>query len=154
MVQIIILLITISLAIWYLNTLANTLKAINIKNRKITPMDVWMLMIPFFNYYYYFVVTKRLSQSIENELKSHSIPTHKPLYDFGIVTAAAFSINGITSILTRFSLFPEVMSLGISLVAITIWIIYWVQVAGFKKQLLLLPELEAHNDTVEETSVI
>lgn len=155
MIQILILLITIGLAIWYLNTLANTLKTINIMNREISPMDVWNLMIPFYNYYYYFVVMKRLSKSIENELNAHAIPTHKPLYGFGIVTAVAFVVNAVTGILVRFSLFPVLIAFGISIVAITIWIIYWGQVVSFKKRLMQLPQLETTNpNTEEETSTI
>ena len=111
--------------ILYLLTLQNTLKAISPQNRKMQPGQVWLLLIPLFNYIWNFIVVSRISESIAAEYSSRNIQFEpKPTYNIGI----AFSILICCGIIPIINIFT-----GIA--AIICWIIYWVQVSNHKGKL-------------------
>jgi hypothetical protein len=94
-------LIAIGIAIAFLLNLQNTLKAAAPENRKLPPVNVWLLLIPYFNNIYFFIVTKRISETIEAEYhsKGHVPETPQPTYKVGM----AFSILNLISTLISLS---------------------------------------------------
>lgn len=147
-----IIIIGFLIAILYLQTLADTLRFIAPENQKIDPVKIWWLLIPIFNYYWNFVVADKLSQSIKAEYTQRNIPSEeRPTYTFGLLTAIASNISVIFSIINILQL--DIIYNGlyiairgfISLASITIWIVYWIQVAQHKKTIKNLKEHTQNN---------
>lgn len=59
----------------FLNSIANIIKRIQIENRAMTPMDVWYMIVPIYNYYYYYVLINKVYQSLKQEYESRHIKT-------------------------------------------------------------------------------
>ena len=53
--------------IFFLVTQQNTLEAIQPENRTISPGEVWLQLIPLFNFVWCFIVVNRVSESINRE---------------------------------------------------------------------------------------
>jgi hypothetical protein len=121
--------IILTICILYLLTLQNTLKAISPQNRKMEPGMVWLLLIPLFNIVWQFIVVNRLSVSIESEYTSRGLTCKsRPTYNIGL----AFSIlSCINLVLYRSTALGSIVSLAV----VVCWIIYWVQVNDYKKEL-------------------
>ena len=152
---IIILLASFIILVLFLLTLQNTLKVIAPQNRQMRPGQVWLLLIPFFNFIWSFVTVKDISASIGQEYISRKAPiTNKPTYAIGIIMCTLnccyFAASSFIFIITFFlniggpiiSLISVLISLS-AFALITVWIIYWVKVNEYKnKILLLLPSTE------------
>lgn len=155
--------------ILYLLNLQNTLKAAAPEHRKMPPVNVWLLLIPFFSTYYMFVVAKRISETIKAEYASKGqVPDNpKPTYNVGMAMAIGSAISMLISIFTFKDSYSETMaiisasssgnveemmavqnasggalsSLGsfIGFVVFILWIVYWVQTATYKNKMKNLP---------------
>ncbi len=121
------LLITIVVAIvvnvLYLLNLQNTLKAVTDKNRKMPPVNVWLLLIPIFSNIYMFFVVNWIGESLRAEFDDRGIQCSekKPGYGVGL----AMAICSIASILISFA--------GIA--SFVLFIIYWVKTHNWKIEL-------------------
>jgi hypothetical protein len=74
--------------IFYLLTLSNTLKQLQVRNQKIPPGNVWLLFIPVFNLIWHFIVVIRISESLEAEYRDKNISiSNRPTYSIGIHSA-------------------------------------------------------------------
>ena len=103
--SILFLAIFLALAILYLLTISNTLKEIDWENRVIEPGSVWNMLIPLYNYYYYFGLVKDISISIENEYKIRNIPiSTNPTKTVGTITASLTVAVVILNILSKLGL--------------------------------------------------
>ena len=109
--------------IFFLITLQNTLKAISPENRKMVPVNVWLMMIPFFNFIWQFVLVKKVSQSISAECVSLNIPVKEnmPTYNLGVGWSICYLVM----------LVPGIKGLA-AIASLIIWILYWVKVNQFK----------------------
>lgn len=159
------------IAILYLLNLQNTLKAASPENRKMPPVNVWLLLIPLFNFYWMFVVVKRISETIaaEYESKGQALSNAKPTYSVGMAMAVLTVINAVISLITT----PERMKqtqatmdamqgtfveqqssplqmVGglIGLVAFVLWIVHWVQTASYKNKMKMLPNNKANDSQI------
>lgn len=112
--------------IFYLLTLQNTLKAVSPSNQKMPPGQVWLLLIPLFGIVWHFIIVQRMAESIKAELdmRGQAAREDKPAYSVGL----AMCICQCCSII------PFLGWLA-SLAYIVLWIIYWVRVAEYKRQL-------------------
>ncbi|MNS72700.1 hypothetical protein D3C72_1061200 [compost metagenome] len=139
-------------------------------NRKMKPGYVWLLLIPLFKVYWMFVVAKRISETIEAEYsaKGQPLPTAKPTYTVGFVMA----ILGVISALLSIKSMPEqinqiqrmldgvveqaptaggplsVIAFIISLASFVLWIVYWVQTAGYKNKMKMLPNNKGNDSQI------
>lgn len=112
--------------IFFILTLQNTLKAISHENRKMSPGQVWLLLIPVFHYVWNFIVVTRVSESIAAEYRAKDISTEaKPTYNTGLAY----------SILVCCGLIP-VINIFTGIAAFICWILYWTQVSGSKNKLI------------------
>lgn len=159
------------IAILYLLNLQNTIKAASPENRKMPPANVWLLLIPLFNIYWMFVVVKRISETIaaEYQSKGQPLPNAKPTYNVGIAMAVLTVINTLISIFTtpdRMQQTQSAMSgmqgtfvesqtsplqmVGglIGFVALILWIVYWVQTAGYKNKMKMLPNNKGNDSQI------
>ncbi len=140
LISLLFLLAFLAVAILFLFTLQNTLKAISPVNRKMEPGMVWLWLIPFFNLVWQFIVVKRISESIEVEYISRRLPCKsQPTYNIGLALSILNCINLV--------IFWSMPLRGlVSLAAIVCFIIYWVQVNDYKNKLRQLPPIE-HGDS-------
>lgn len=95
---VIILLAVLGFLIFFLITQQNTLKAIREENRLMRPGQVWLQLIPLYNYVWQFKVVSRISDSIRLEFDSRKddsilgysdvqaveVANIRPTYDIGI----------------------------------------------------------------------
>lgn len=118
--------------IFYLLTLQNTLKAISPENRKMEPGMVWLMFIPVFGMVWQFIVVNRMADSIQAQLNKAGVSvTSRPAHGVGIAMCVLFCTGWI----------PVVGSLG-TVAGIICWIIYWVKIAEFKKNIESLPDVQ------------
>jgi len=123
----------LAIAIFYFITLQNTLNAIQPKNRKMIPGQVWLGLIPLFGLVWHFIIVRKIADSISAEFTSRNLQTEKdPGYTYGLV----FSILGC---FTPFNKFMGMLGSLIAIVALIFWIIYWIKINEFKKQIQALP---------------
>jgi hypothetical protein len=110
--------------IFFLLTLYRATEQISIENRRLPSAQVWLLLIPLFNLIWMFVVINKLANSIRQECDrlniSYSQPT--PTKDIGNI----FALLAIASLMPIIGFF---FGLG----AFICWIIYWTQVARYRR---------------------
>ena len=107
-------------AIFFLLTLQKTLNVISPENRRMPPSNVWLMLIPFFNIVWQFIVVDKIAQSIGAECVRLNIKVTdpKPTYSIGL----AWNI-------CNFLFFIPFLG---GLAALVMFIIYWVKVNEFK----------------------
>ena len=137
MLQFFFLIIFIIPAILFLITQQNTLKAISLENREMAPGQVWLQLIPLFNFYWQFVVVTRIAGSIQKELATNTFSFENNAENVNAYSnepRPTYSLGFAYSILYCLSIIPVVGAV-ISLGAIVCWVLYWIKLAGFKKQI-------------------
>jgi len=113
-------------AIFYLLTLQRTLEIISPVNRRMDPNQVWMILIPGYGMVFQFMMLGKLSDSIKAEQMTKGIRCAevRPAYQIGLLMciancAAVIPYLGILAMLG----------------AIPLWIMYWLKIVEYKKQL-------------------
>ncbi len=166
------------IAILFLLNLQNTLKAAAPENRKMPPANVWLLLIPIFSTYYYFIVVKRISETIKAEYasKNQILDNPKPTFNIGMALAISSAISLLISLITIRETIDSMMlsytvtssgnleemaalqttaaapsflsTIGsyIGFVGFVLWIIYWVQTAGYKNKMKNLPNNNSNSE--------
>ena len=139
-------------AVLFMLTQFNTLMAIRPGNRMMKPSSVWLQIIPFFNFYWQFVVVKRIAESLQNELRYQAeddsilgvadaalidaVASHKrPTYQIGMWYCALYVAGTFLSFSGTATVKPGTLP---QLASMVCWIIYWVQLAGYKRKLKAL----------------
>ena len=152
-------LLFLSPAVFFLLTQQNTLKAIRRENRRLRPGLVWLQLIPIFNFYWMFVVVRRIADSIYKEHTSLmddsilGVPDtdategfwKRPTYGIGMAYCVQYTLL-FPVLIIFFNLFGglgdarnfAIISLILSLSILICWIIYWVKLAGEKRKLQYL----------------
>jgi hypothetical protein len=146
--QILLLLVFLLPAVLFILTQQNTLKLIQPLNRKMAPGQVWLQLIPIYGFLQMFTVVARISGSIQREFDSYfndsssvlpdasAVGGKRPLYSIGMTYCWLFVIFVLSGYLLPFSL--QLMRGLLGLASTLCWIIYWVQLAGYKKRLQAL----------------
>jgi hypothetical protein len=131
--------------VFYLITLQNTLKAISPENRKMPPSQVWFLFIPLFGIVWHFIIVSRMADSIQAEsaIREIELKESRPGYSIGLAMC-------IFSSLSIFSRVIESLASISALVFLICWVIYWVKIAAYKKQIVYsnLITLDAETDAL------
>ncbi len=138
------LLLFIIPVIFFLITLQKTMNVIAIESRKMSPSSVWLMLIPFFNIVWQFIMVSRIAESIKAECSRLNIPVkeNKPTYSSGLTWNIC---NFITII-------PIVGALA----ALITWILYWVKVNEYKKLIIANEDnflLDAERNIFYDTKV-
>lgn len=123
-------------AIFFLITQQNTLKSIQPQNRMMQPGQVWLQVIPLFNFVWQFIVVSRISQSIEKELSSEGLFSFEERGETPVVVEAkpTYGIGIAYCILYCCMMLPLIKGLAV-IPLIVCWIVYWVKLAGYKKRI-------------------
>ena len=130
LLTVIILILFLIPAIFYVLTLQNTLKAIQPQNRKMPPVNVWLLFIPIFNFVWHFFVVSYITNSIDAEYQSRNVNDNaKSTYNIGLAMCILYCLNWI-----------PLLSIITSIPTIICWILFWVQISGHKNRIIALSQ--------------
>ncbi len=113
-------------AILYLLMLQRTLTLVSPDLRRMPPGQVWLMLIPVFGIIWHFIMVRNIADSLAAELHKRNLPyeEERPGYKVGL----AMCILGVVSLI------PIIGSIA-SIAALVLFIIYWVKIAGYKRQL-------------------
>jgi hypothetical protein len=135
-----VLAVVLVIAIFYLLTLQKALSRVSPRNRLMEPGMVWLMLVPCINIIWQFMIAIRVPDSLRNEFRARGRDDGS---DYGksiaLTQAILGLVNGIGSNFLRSS--PELemvgglISLGLSLVGLVLFIIFWVKVANYSSQL-------------------
>ena len=126
-IAILFLLAFLAVVVFFILTQQWTLQAVSPENRKMPPGNVWLQLIPVFNFYWQFIIVTRISESIALEYERLSIEK-KETYPTRAIGMATWVIYFITFI-------PVVKSVA-SLAWIICFIIYWVMMNECRKKII------------------
>ena len=115
-------LIAIVIAIFYLLNLQNLMKSIKEENREVPPSNVWLMLIPVFNLIYAFILYPKISASVKKELESRGMEG-----DGSKNLGLALAVTGASGVV------PVVNSIS-GIVNLVLWIIWWSKTAGYKNK--------------------
>jgi hypothetical protein len=156
--QILLLLALIIPAVFFMLTQQNTLKTIKKENRLLYPGLVWLQLIPLLGQIWQFFVVTRIADSIRKETASRqndsilgfsdmaAVEQHekRPTLAIGIVYCALYTTGVFLNLFltsnvkvknaNNIDLLSMLISFGI-LGGMVCWIVYWVQLAKYKRKL-------------------
>lgn len=129
----------IAVGVFFLLNLQGALSQCAPETRRMPPGQVWLILIPLFGIVWMFVVVSRIADSLAAEFKRRQLPldSARPGYAVGLVMSIA-GCGGIIRNIGKYWQIQELYWMGIviAFVMIVLMIVYWVQVAGYKKQLI------------------
>jgi hypothetical protein len=102
--------------------------------RTIAPGQVWLLLIPFFNLVWQFIVVSRISSTLANEFRLRSM-TKEP--EPGKSLGLAFCILFVCGIVPFLGILAGIAGL-------ICWILYWVKIANYSAE-ISMPATAASN---------
>lgn len=148
--QIALLLVFVVIAVLFILTQQNTLKAVKPENRLMQPGMVWLQLIPLFGQIWQFIVVSRIAGSLGKERTSFQEDSilgladytaaeqigERPTYGIGLAYCVLEVIDVLMS--TAWAhLLPTVQGL-VGLAMMICWVIYWVRLAAVKKKIVRL----------------
>ena len=113
--------------IFYFITLQKALEAVSPENRKMPPGQVWLCMIPIFNFVWMFFVVNKIADSFQLECYRLNIPTKE--------AKPTKAIGQVKNMLRICSFIPFLGDIA-NICFIFCWIIYWVKVNEMRKLIL------------------
>jgi hypothetical protein len=119
------LIVAIIIQVFFILTCSKCVEKVSRRNRAIEPGACLLQIIPLFNLYYTFVLTSKVSESIQNEYESRRV---RPDGDFGKEIGMWWGICNVASLVPYFGTL-------ICLVGLVLFIVFWVKVAGYSKEL-------------------
>ena len=132
--------------IFFLITQQNVLKNIQVRNRRMSPGEVWLQLIPLLGTVWAFFVVNRISDSIALELSEQDfsfektdvdpygtnvVPQEKPTQSIGL----AYCIFSLVYSICYFTNVIPILGFFSALAALVCWIIYWVKLSESKNLL-------------------
>ena len=113
--------------ILYFITLQKALEAVSPQNRMMPPGQVWLSLIPLFNFVWMFFVVNKIADSFRLECYRLNIPTKELKPSFGIGNA-----KNILHLCTIIPFLGALASLGF----IVCWILHWIKVNEIKNLII------------------
>jgi hypothetical protein len=135
------LLIAIVIQVFFLLNISKCLSRCRPRNRTIEPGQVWLMFIPLFNIVWQFILVNRVAETLEKEYRSRG--WSKSGGDYGKTVGMAFCILTLTTWI------PFLGSV-LAIVYLVCYIIYWVKIAGYSKELASEKDDEDWKDEDEE----
>ena len=160
--QIILLVVFVGIAVLFLLTQQNTLKAVKSENRRMKPGLVWLQLIPLFGQIWQFWVISRIAGSIRKEIEFQEGDSilgssdlrvaerlsKRPTLVIGIAYSILCTIGAFINLFATVS--PDSTLIDVTLLiffaGIACWIIYWVRLAQSRK-ILVRAAAEAGGET-------
>lgn len=119
--------------IFFLLTLQKTFNAVSPDLRKMNPAGlVWLVLIPYFGNVWMFFIVTRMADSLRGEFDRRQMPTaeDRPGYNLGIAFASTNALGTLVGLLDI-----QALSTVIGLASLTLWIMYWVKINRYYKEL-------------------
>ncbi len=113
--------------IFYLISLQKALEAVSVENRQMPPGQVWLSMIPIFNFVWMFFVVSKIADSFRLECYRLNIATTELRPGYGI---------GMTKNILRLCSFIPVLGIIANLGFVVCWILYWIKVNEYKNLII------------------
>lgn len=84
-----------STAIFFLNHFAKYTKSYFAGKQEMQPSNIWLLSIPFFGFFWQFIIVDKIAQSIAAECVKLNLPVkdNKPTYNIGLVWNSWFILS-------------------------------------------------------------
>ncbi len=120
------LVIALVITILYLMNLQNTLNQVHPSRRKVSPGNVWLMLIPLFNVVYSFFLYPKISESVKAEYEYRGLQSEG---DFGRGIGIAIPITNLASII------PFVGWISV-ITNFVLFIIFWVKTSQYKTTLM------------------
>jgi len=117
-------------AIFFILTLQKALNQCAPVSRTMEPALAWLLIIPFVHLIFSFFVVLAMARSLANEFARRGIPSSEP--EPGKAVGLAMCISGCCTVIPLLG----VVSIWAFIV---LWIIYWVKIANYSRQLMIFP---------------
>lgn len=125
-ILLLVLMASITIAVFYLLNLQNLLKEISPANRQTEPSNVWLMFIPLFNIIYPFILYPKICDSVKKEFEQRNMAESG---DYGR------SIGITMPILSLCGIIPILGSLA-GIANLVLFIIFWSKMAGYKSKLM------------------
>jgi hypothetical protein len=121
--------LSVGLGVLYILTLQRAISRCAPQNRATSPEAAWLLLIPFFNMIWQFILYPRISETLEREFRQRNIPIEpQPLRTLGLAVAI-LHVCWIIPIIHIFS----------AIAGLICWILYWVKISDYSNQLIAQP---------------
>ena len=114
-------------SIFYFISLQKALEAVSPENRMMPPGQVWLSMIPIFNFVWMFFVVSKIADSFRLECYRLNIATTELRPGYGI---------GMTKNILRLCSFIPVLGIIANLGFVVCWILYWIKVNEYKNLII------------------
>jgi len=113
--------------IFYFISLQRALEAVSAENRQMPPGQVWLSLIPIFNFVWMFFVVSKIAESFRLECLRLNIATTETRPSQGI---------GNTKNILRLCSFIPVLGIIANLGFIVCWILHWLKVNEYKNLII------------------
>lgn len=154
----IVLVLMLVLFIFYFLTLMRALQACSPRNRTMEPGLVWLNLVPVFSLFWQFWTVINVGNSLKLEFDDRGLGDRDNsygkvlgvlFYSLGLVSTCVSWTGQIVVLTTREQELSLLFSGGSLLFAIPyliLWVIYWVKIAGYTKQLNSAPAAAYDDD--------
>jgi Ca2+/Na+ antiporter len=126
--------------IFFIGTLYKALKNCAKANRVLPPGTAWLLLVPFFNLVWCFVMVIVVAMSLRNELNARRT---------GAPSLPGIGIGLAACILNAVCVIPSVPVI-VGIASIVCWIVYWIVIAGHSRDL----ETDSHGSTAQGVRIV
>jgi len=116
----------IAIAVFYCLTLSKALQQVRSGNRDMEPGQVWLVLIPLFNLYWNFKIASDIPSSLRREFRERGMGRSGE--DYGAGVGKWYAICCILG-------FVPIVNYVSGLAQLVLWIIFWIKIAGFSKEL-------------------
>jgi hypothetical protein len=110
----------------YFRTLSRALRKCSPESRTMQPGMVWLVLIPLFGFIWNFIVVLALAKSLDNEFRARGITDAEP--------EPGKTIGLAMSVCMACGMIPILGGIA-SIVALVLWVMYWIKIADFSKRL-------------------
>jgi ABC-type dipeptide/oligopeptide/nickel transport system permease subunit len=132
------LVLVCTLALSFLAALGRALRRVAPENRRMEPVQVWLNLIPVFNFVWSTVTVERVAESLRNEFRERGMDG--PNERYGRRTGLALLVLLVIGVLLalalasfrRASVFPALVPLAL---ALGYWLAYWREINGYLQRL-------------------
>jgi hypothetical protein len=125
--------------VFYLLTLQRALSRCAPEHRAMEPGLVWLLLIPCFGFIWNFFVVLNISKSLAAEFQTRNVAVEpQPGRNIGLIMCilgCAIIFFTMVSMIPLIGLLFSLVNLPLCLARLVFWILYWVKIAGYSKQL-------------------
>ena len=113
--------------IFYFISLQKALEAVSEENRQMPPGQVWLSLIPLFNFIWMFFVVNKIAESFALECYRLNIPVTELKPSQGI---------GMTKNILRLCSFIPLLGVLANLGFVVCWILHWIKVNEYRKLII------------------